>query len=93
LKFSKFSNRVSLYIRKLVKLDNEHWYQHVPKSVETSQEGKLTILWNQQAPTNRTIPNNKRTSKSRIMKKEHVCMLIDVAIPGDRNVIEKLRRF
>ena len=32
-----------------VKLDNEHWYDHiVPKSVETSHEGKATILWNQQ---------------------------------------------
>ena len=22
-----------------VKLDKEHWYEHVPKSVQTSQEG------------------------------------------------------
>jgi len=27
-----------------VKLDNKHWYDHVPKSVETSHEGKVTIL-------------------------------------------------
>jgi len=27
-----------------VKLDNEHWYDRVPKSVETSSEGKVTIL-------------------------------------------------
>jgi hypothetical protein len=30
------------------KLDKEHWYDHVPKSVETSHEGKVIILWNQQ---------------------------------------------
>jgi hypothetical protein len=30
-----------------VKLDSERWYEHVPKSVGTSQEGKVTILWNQ----------------------------------------------
>jgi hypothetical protein len=31
-----------------VKLDNEHRYDHVPKLVETSHEGKVTTLWNQQ---------------------------------------------
>ena len=31
-----------------VKLDNKHWYDHAPKSVETSHEGRVTILWNQQ---------------------------------------------
>jgi membrane-bound lytic murein transglycosylase MltF len=29
-----------------VKLDSELWYEHVPKSVETSQVGKVTVLWN-----------------------------------------------
>jgi hypothetical protein len=24
-----------------------HWHEDEPKSVETSQEGKVTILWNQ----------------------------------------------
>jgi len=28
-----------------VKIDKKHWYDHVPKSVETSHEGKITILW------------------------------------------------
>jgi len=27
-----------------VKLDKIHWYEHVPKTVETSQGGKETIL-------------------------------------------------
>ena len=31
-----------------VKLDNKHWYDHVPNSVKTSHEGKVTILWNNQ---------------------------------------------
>jgi len=30
-----------------VTLDNEHWYDHVPNSVETSHEDKVTTLWNQ----------------------------------------------
>ena len=42
-----------------VQLDKKYWYEHVPKSVETSKGGKVTILWNQQVQTDRTIPNNK----------------------------------
>jgi hypothetical protein len=35
------------------KLDKKYWYEHVPKSIETSQGGKVTILWNQQVQTDR----------------------------------------
>jgi hypothetical protein len=42
-----------------VQLDAKHWYEHVPKSVETSRGGKVTVLWNQQIQTDRTIPSNK----------------------------------
>ena len=71
-----------------VKSDNEHWYDHVPKSVETSHEGTVTILWNQQVRTDRTIPNNKPDIIIHDNKKG-TCVLIDAAIPGDRNVIKK----
>jgi len=71
-----------------VKLDNKHWYVHVPKSVETSHEAKVTILWNQQVRTDRTIPNNKPGIIIRDTKKG-TRMLIDVAISGDRNVFKK----
>jgi len=27
-----------------VQLDKKHWYEHVPKSVEASEGGKVTIL-------------------------------------------------
>jgi len=60
----------------------------VPKSVETSQGGKVTILWNQQVQTDRTIPNNKPNIIIRVNEKG-TCMLTDVAISGDRNVIKK----
>jgi len=30
------------------KLNNEHWYDRVPISGETSPEVKITVLWNQQ---------------------------------------------
>jgi hypothetical protein len=63
-------------------------YEHVPKSVETSQGGKVTILRNQQVQTDRTIPNNKPDIITRDNEKR-TCVLIDVAITGDRNVIKK----
>jgi hypothetical protein len=68
-------------------LDKKHWYEHVPKSVETSQGGKVTILWNQQVQTDTTIPNNKPD----IIRdnEKGTCMLTDVAISEDRNVIKK----
>jgi hypothetical protein len=66
----------------------KHWYEHVPKSVETSQGGKITILCNQQVQTDRTIPNNKPDTIIRDNEKG-TCMLIDVVISGDRNVIKK----
>ena len=68
--------------------DKKYWYEHVPKSVETSQRGKVTILWDQQVQTDRTIPNNKPDIIIRDNEKG-TFMLIDVAISGDRNVIKK----
>jgi hypothetical protein len=71
-----------------VQLDNKHWYEHVPKSVETSQGGRVTTLWNQQIQTDRTIPNNKPDIIIRDNEKG-TCTLIDVKISGDKNVIKK----
>jgi len=71
-----------------VQLDKKHWYEHVPESVETGQGGSVTILWNQQVQTDRTIPNNKPDTIIRDDGKR-TCMLIDVAISGERNVIKK----
>ena len=51
-----------------------------------SQGGKVTILWNQQVQTDRTIPSNKPDTIIRD-KEMGTCILIDVAISGDRNVI------
>jgi len=70
-----------------VQLDKKHWYEHEPKSVGTSQGGKVTILWNQQLQTDKTIPNNKPDIIIRDNGKGPR-MLIDVAISGDRSVIK-----
>jgi hypothetical protein len=59
-----------------VQLDKKHWYEHVPKSVETNGEGKVTIPWNQQVQTDGTIPSNKPDIIIRDNEKG-TCMLID----------------
>jgi len=71
-----------------VQLDKKHWYKHVPNSVVTKQGGKVTLLWNKQVQTDRTLPSNKPDITIRDNEKG-TCMLIAVAIPGDRNVIKK----
>ena len=77
-------------------LDTRHWYEHVPKSVETSQGGKVTILWYQQVQTDGTIPNNKPDILIRDNEKR-TCMLIEAAISGNRNEIkqeaEKIKKY
>ena len=70
------------------KYDKEHWYGHVPKTVETSHEGKVIILWNYEVQTNRTIPNNKPDIII-WQNEEGTYMLIDAAISGDINVIKR----
>jgi hypothetical protein len=75
-------------IRKETGKTKDQWCEHLPKWVETSQDGWLTILWNQQVQTDRTIPNNKPDIIIRGNEKG-TWMLIYVAIAGDRNVIQK----
>jgi hypothetical protein len=58
-----------------VKLENEYWYQHLPKLVETSCEGKVTTKWNQQVPIDKTIPKNELGITVRD-NKENVCKQI-----------------
>ena len=65
-----------------VQLDKKLWYERVLKSVETVQGGKVTILWNQQAQTDITIPKNKPDIIIRD-NEAGTCMLIDVAISGE----------
>ena len=60
----------------------------MPESVETSQGGKVTILWNQQVQTDRNIPQNKPDIII-CDNEKGTCMLIDAALSGDRNVTKK----
>jgi hypothetical protein len=63
-------------------------FDHVPKSVETVREGDEITRWNQEVQTDRTIPSHKPDIVNSDNEKG-TCMLLDVGIPGDRNVIKK----
>jgi hypothetical protein len=64
----------------------EHWYSHIPKPVTEHED--ITVLWNQGIQTDREVLAN---SPDIIIKNKKVktCLLIDVAIPSDKNVIQK----
>jgi hypothetical protein len=61
----------------------------MPKSVY--EKGDVTVLWNQAVHTDREVTANRPDI---IIKnpKEKTCTLIDVAIPADRNVVQKKRK-
>jgi hypothetical protein len=49
-------------------------------------EGDVTVLWNQAVHTDGEITENKLDI---IIKNEKTCTLMDMAIPADRNVVQK----
>jgi hypothetical protein len=71
-----------------IQLYKKRWYEHLPKSVESSRGGKVIILWNEKVQTDRTISSNKPGISIRDNEKG-TCMPIDVVIAGERNMILK----
>jgi len=64
----------------------DKWYTHMPKPVY--EDGDITVLWNQAVHTDREVTAN-RTDIIIKNKKEKTCTLIDVAIPAERNAVQK----
>ena len=58
----------------------------MPKPVY--EEGDVTVLWNQAVHTDREVTANRPDIIIK-NKKQKTCTLIDVAIPADRNVVQK----
>jgi len=58
----------------------------MPKPV--CEEGDVTVLWNQVVHTDREVTANRPDIIIK-NKKEKTCTLIEVAIPADRNVVQK----
>jgi hypothetical protein len=58
----------------------------MPKPVY--EKGDVTVLWNQAVHTDREVTANRPDIIIKITKAK-TCTLIDVAIPADRNVVQK----
>ena len=65
---------------------SDKWYTHIPKPVY--EQGDVTVLWNHAVHTDREVTANRPDIIIK-NKKEKTCTLIDVAIPADRNVVQK----
>jgi hypothetical protein len=61
-------------------------YSHTPKSV--CQHEDITVLWNQEVQTEREVLANRPDIIIK-NKKDKICLMTDVEIPSDRNVIQK----
>jgi hypothetical protein len=64
----------------------ENWYFHTPKPV--SQLEDITVLWNQGVQTDREVLENRSDIIIKNIK-DIICLLTDVAIPSNMNVIQK----
>jgi hypothetical protein len=64
----------------------ENWYSHIPNPVTEHED--ITVLWNQGIQMDREVLANRPDIRVK-NKKDKTCLLIDVAIPSDKNVIQK----
>jgi hypothetical protein len=59
-----------------------------PTYISRCQHEDITVLWRQGIQTDREVLSNRPDIIFKNMK-DKICLLIDVAIPSDRNVIQK----
>ena len=55
------------------------------------EKGDVTLLWNQAVHTDREVTANRPDIIIK-NKKDKTCTLIDVAVPADRNVVQRKRK-
>ena len=69
----------------------DKWYTHTHTHTHTKpvcEQQDVTVLWHQAVNTNREFTAN-RTDMIIKNKQEATCTTIDVAVPADRNVVQK----
>ena len=66
--------------------DTRYTHTHMPKPVY--EEGDVTVLWNQAIHADTEVTENRPDIIIK-NKKEKTCTVIGVAIPADRNVVQK----
>jgi hypothetical protein len=64
----------------------ENWYSHIPKPVTEHED--VTVFWNKGIQTDREVLANRPDIIIK-NKKDKTCFLVDVAIPSDKNVIQR----
>lgn len=84
-------NKVASYVHwsicKELGIDvSDKWYDHEPQPVTNSQD--CTVMWDHNVRTDRTISAN-RPDIVLHNRAKRVCLLIDIAIPDDRNITVK----
>jgi len=74
-------------IRKALSIETkDKWYRHTSQPVYEQED--VRVFWNQAGHTDRELTANRPHTIMR-NKKEKTCILIDVAIPTERNVVKK----
>jgi hypothetical protein len=85
IRHDKVCARLHLSICKPLGIETtDKWYTHITKPVY--EKGDVTVLWTQAVHTNREVTAN-RPDILKTKKRKHA--QIDVAIPADRNVVQK----
>jgi hypothetical protein len=64
----------------------ENWYSHIPKLI--CQHEDITVLWNEGIQADKEVLANRPDIIIKNMK-DKICLLTDVAIQSDSNVIQK----
>ena len=92
-------NKIGAYIHWVILKDlgaevTEQWYNHVPKT--STEVSNHSIMWDMQILTDARLSHNRPDIVVHNREKK-TCLMIDVAVPQDRNVIkttaEKIRRY
>jgi hypothetical protein len=87
IRHDKVSTHLHYSIYKTLGIETaENWHSHTPKPV--CQHEDVTVLWNQGIQTDRDVLANRPDIIIK-NKKDKICLLIDAAIPSDRNVIQE----
>ena len=82
----KVSLRVHWELSKKYDLEcGEKWYEHQPLPVIENDQVKL--VWDGTILTDRHVPHN-RPDITLVLKDKHQWLLVDVAVPDDRNIVK-----
>ena len=66
----------------------EKWCTHARTPKPVCEHEDVTVLWNQELQTDTEVMANRQDTRIK-NRKEKTCILIDVAKPADRNVMQK----